>query len=130
MRAANDQVQYGFIGTGSRGQYLIKHINQKPADFSVKKFNWKVSGKGQNGIIAAYAAFFEPSIKEVVVINPPKSHKDGPHFLGVLRVLDIPEALGLLAPTPLTIIGGNDPAFDRTAAIYKAAGAADKLKRK
>src|SRR5260370_28243542 len=28
VRAANDQVQYGFIGTGSRGQYLIKHINE------------------------------------------------------------------------------------------------------
>src|SRR5713226_8498016 len=28
VRAANDQVQYGFIGTGSRGQYLLEHINQ------------------------------------------------------------------------------------------------------
>src|SRR5207249_5154878 len=28
IKAANDQVQYGFIGTGSRGQYLIQHINQ------------------------------------------------------------------------------------------------------
>ena len=84
---------------------------------------------GQAGILAAYAALFEPSIKEVIVIDPPKSHKEGPHFLNVLRVLDIPEALGLLAPTPLTIIGGLDPAFDRTAEIYKLAGAGDKLKR-
>jgi hypothetical protein len=87
-------------------------------------------GRGQNGILAAYAALFEPSIKEVIVINPPKSHKEGPHFLKVLRVLDIPEALGLLAPTPLTIIGGKDAAFDRTEEIYKLAGAADKLTRK
>jgi predicted dehydrogenase len=28
VRAANDQVQFGFIGTGSRGQYLLAHINQ------------------------------------------------------------------------------------------------------
>ena len=28
VKAANDQVQYGFIGTGSRGQYLLKHINE------------------------------------------------------------------------------------------------------
>jgi len=89
-----------------------------------------VIGQGNNGIIAAYAALFEPSIKEVVVIDPPKSHKEGPYFLIVLRVLDIPDLLGLLAPTPLTIIGGNDPAFDRTAEIYRLAGAADKLKRK
>jgi cephalosporin-C deacetylase-like acetyl esterase len=90
---------------------------------------WSVAGFGEDGILAAYAALFEPSIKEVIVINPPSSHKDGPHFLGVLRVLDIPEALGLLAPTPLTIVGGTDPAFDRTEEIYRLAGAADKLKR-
>ena len=90
----------------------------------------RVGGYGTDGILAAYAALFEPSIKEVVVIDPPKSHKDGPYFLNVLRVLDIPEALGLLAPTPLTIIGGMDPAFDRTAEIYRLAGAADKLTRK
>ena len=69
-------------------------------------------------------------IGNAIVIDPPKSHKEGPHFLHVLRVLDIPEALGLLAPTPLTIIGGLDPAFDRTAEIYRLAGAADKLTRK
>lgn len=101
----------------------VKETNKGP-------IQWKVVGHGQNGILAAYAALFEPSIKEVVVIDPPKSHLEGPHFLGVLKVLDIPEALGLLAPTPLTIVGGNDPAFDRTAEIYRLAGAADKLTRK
>ncbi len=56
---------------------------------------------------------------------------EGPYFLNVLRAGDIPEALGLLAPNvKLTLIGARDPAFDRTAAIYKAAGAADKLVRK
>ncbi len=95
-----------------------------------KRQSWRVIGEGKNGILAAYAALFEPSIKEVIVIDPPKSHKEGPHFLNVLRVLDIPEALGLLAPTPLTIIGGQDAAFDRTAEIYRLAGAGDKLKRK
>ena len=49
---------------------------------------------------------------------------------GTAEVLDIPEALGLLAPTPLTIIGGNGRAFDRTAEIYRVAGAAAKLTRK
>jgi hypothetical protein len=100
------------------------------SESELKDGKWKLIGKGQSGIVAAYAALFEPSIKEVIVINPPKSHKEGPHFLNVLRVLDIPEALGLLAPRPLTIIGGNDPAFDRTAEIYRLAGAADKLTRK
>ncbi|MCI0456366.1 MAG: prolyl oligopeptidase family serine peptidase [Gemmataceae bacterium] len=88
-------------------------------------------GRGQAGILAAYAALFEPWVGEVVIIDPPKSHKEGPTFLNVLRVLDIPEALGLLAPdVRLTLINARDPAFDRTEQIYKLAGAADKLTRK
>src|SRR5262249_38210682 len=75
-------------------------------------------------------ALLEPSIKEVVIIDPPKSHREGPTFLNVMRILDIPDALGLLAPRPLTLINAKDIAFDRTVEIYRLAGAADKLKRK
>jgi hypothetical protein len=64
----------------------------------------------------------------VVLVLPPTSHMQGPHFPGILRTVDIPEALGLLAPRPLTIVG-DDPAFDRTAEIYRLAGAAEKLRR-
>jgi cephalosporin-C deacetylase-like acetyl esterase len=92
--------------------------------------NVQVMGIGQTGILAAYAALFEPSIKEVVIVDPPVSHREGPIFLNVLRVLDIPEALGLLAPRRLTLINAKDKAFDRTAEIYRLAGAADRLQRK
>jgi cephalosporin-C deacetylase-like acetyl esterase len=96
-----------------------------------KKRGCRVLGRGQAGILAAYAALFEPSIKEVVILDPPTSHMQGPYFLNVLRVLDIPEALGLLAPNVrLTLVGARDPAFDRTAEIYRLAGAADKCRRK
>jgi dienelactone hydrolase len=91
----------------------------------------RIVGRGRAGILAAYAALFEPSIKELVIIDPPKSHMEGPYFLNVMRVLDIPEALGLLAPNvKLTLINARDPSFDRTAEIYRLAGAADKLIRK
>jgi cephalosporin-C deacetylase-like acetyl esterase len=89
-----------------------------------------IIGAGQAGILAAYAALFEPSIKEVVIVDPPKSHMEGPIFLNVLRVLDIPDALGMLAPRPLTLINAKDKAFDRTAQIYKLAGAEGKFQRK
>ncbi len=92
--------------------------------------NWKVVGRRQAGVLAAYAGLFEPSIKEVVVIDPQTSHRDGPIFLNVLRVLDIPEALGMLAPRKLTLINARDKAFDRTVQIYKAAGAEKNLVRK
>lgn len=87
-----------------------------------------ILGEGKGGILAVYAALLDPAIPEVIVVDPPTSHKQGAYMLGVLKVLDIPEALGLLAPRPLTIVG-DDPAFDRTAEIYRLAGAADKLRR-
>ncbi len=90
---------------------------------------WKLVGKGRAGIIGAYAALFEPKIAEVVCVGPPATHESGPHFLSVLRVLDIPDALGLLAPRPLTLIGASAKAFDKTAAYYRAAGALHRLKR-
>lgn len=93
-----------------------------------KDRTWQVAGRHHAGILAAYAALLEPDIGGVELIEPPSTHRNGPFFLNVLRVLDIPDALGLLAPRPLTI-HSNDKAFDRTAEIYKRAGAADKFKR-
>jgi hypothetical protein len=97
------------------------------------KLLFRSGGKGQAGVLAAYATLFVPGvIDELVIADPPLSHRDGPHFLNVHRVLDIPEALGLLAPdVKLTLVGKNakDKAFDKTAAIYKLAGAEDKFRR-
>jgi hypothetical protein len=64
----------------------------------------------------------EPRISEIVAIDPPASHRDGPIFLNVLRVADVPDALGLLAPRALTIHTSRADAFERTASIYRAAG--------
>jgi dienelactone hydrolase len=96
----------------------------------------KLVGTGPAGILAAYAALFVPEasrwLSEILIADPPTTHRDGPHFLNVLRVLDIPEALGLLAPDiQLTLIGpsAKAAAFDRTAAIYAAAGAKDRFRR-
>jgi cephalosporin-C deacetylase-like acetyl esterase len=97
------------------------------SDFGGK---YRMAGRGQAGVLAAYAALFEPSIKEVVIVDPPTSHRDGPHFLNVERVLDLPTALGLLAPdVTLTLVNAKDQAFDKTAALYKLAGAEGKFKR-
>jgi hypothetical protein len=92
--------------------------------------NSYVAGNGAAGIIAAYAAILDETISGVGIVSPPISlmDKDAPQFLNALRVCDIPDALGLIAPRPLTIITESPEAFERTKAIYEAAGAADKLK--
>ena len=64
------------------------------------------------------------------MVAPPASHAEGPAFLNVLRVLDVPEALGLLAPRTLTLVNAGDAAFDRTEKIYDRAGAERNLQRR
>jgi hypothetical protein len=89
-----------------------------------------VAGRGKAGILGAYAALFESCISEILLVDPPVSHKDGPTLLNVLRVLDIPETLGLLAPRHLTLINAGDKDFDAVEQIYKVAGYADRITRK
>lgn len=88
-----------------------------------------VVGSGASGLLAAYAALLEPEIASVRVIDPPSSHMnaEAPRFLNVLRVLDVPEALGSLAPRPLALQGGDAKLRDRVTEIYQRAGAADRL---
>ncbi len=89
---------------------------------SERGVQWNIIGRGQAGVIGAYAALLEPQIAGVAAIDPPASHREGPIFLNVLRVVDVPEAFALIAPRPLTITTSQRAAFDRTEAFYRVAG--------
>jgi dienelactone hydrolase len=91
-----------------------------------------VLGEGPAGVLAAYAALWEPEIAGAILNRPPLSHMqaDAPALLNVLRVCDIPEVLGMLAPRPVVVYAAPSPSLDKTAAIYQAAGAAGKFTRK
>lgn len=52
-------------------------------------------GNGPMGVNALYAGLFEPSVKRLELRVLPSSHRDGPDYLNVLQVLDIPGALQL-----------------------------------
>jgi hypothetical protein len=88
-----------------------------------------VAGIGPGAVLAAYAAVLEPDIAGVWAGNPPSSHMDAkaPQFLNVLRVCDVPEVFGMLAPRPLTVLGLAAAAQAKVTQIYAAAGASDKL---
>jgi predicted dehydrogenase len=61
VKAANDQVQFGVIGTGSRGTYLLRHL------------------KGiDNGRCTALCDVWEPSLREAAktIGTNPKTYKD------------------------------------------------------
>ncbi|MEP0843283.1 MAG: prolyl oligopeptidase family serine peptidase [Phycisphaerae bacterium] len=89
-----------------------------------------LAGRGAAGVIAAYAALWDGrDIAGVTVIEPPKSHleKGAPVILNVLRVTDVPEALGLIAPNELTLIAAPAEVAATVEAWYRLANAADKL---
>jgi dienelactone hydrolase len=91
-----------------------------------------VVGEGAAGVLAAYAALWEPEVAAVTLNDPPPGHMapEAPQFLNVLRVCDIPEVLGMIAPRPLTVYGGNDEAMQKVARTYAAAGGEGKFVRK
>src|SRR5262249_8459808 len=88
-----------------------------------------VAGKGAAGLIAAYAAVIDERIAGVMVIAPQVTHMErgAPQFLNVLRVCDVPVALGLIAPRPLLVKDADAEGFASTKAAFAAAGAQDRL---
>ena len=69
-----------------------------------------------------------PGVEGCIVLRPTLSHMDqgAPQLLSVLRVCDVQDVLGMLAPRKIKVIGApREPA--KVAAIYKAAGANDAL---
>jgi hypothetical protein len=86
-----------------------------------------VLGKGVSGALGLYAAILEPRIHQVMMMDPPVSHRQGPIFLNVMRYTDLPEAAALLAPRRLNFYGYLPPEFDYTRKVYAASGNADRL---
>jgi dienelactone hydrolase len=87
-----------------------------------------VVGHGAMAVNVAYAAIFEGAISEIILVAPTTSHLQGPHYLGILRVLDIPAALALLAPRRLTILETDPDAWTLTRTVYELAAAKDRLR--
>ena len=55
-----------------------------------------VQARGQMGVNAAYAALFDPEIEKLNLQGLPDSHMEGPDYLNVLKVGDIPQVLEFL----------------------------------
>lgn len=79
-----------------------------------------VFGKGEMGIVGLYAALLDERIGQVIVRDPPVTHRRGPALLNVLRFTDIPEAAAALAPRRLVFIDEQVPhALQWTRSIYR-----------
>lgn len=74
----------------------------------LKDAKLRLTGRGEMAGIALYAALFEPGVDELELTDPPASHMSGPHFLNVLRVLDMPQAIALAAEKTKVRIRATD----------------------
>jgi len=74
------------------------------------------------GAAAGIESVSSGQLKAIDDPHPPPTHRGGPFILNVLRVCDVPNALGLLAPRALTLKADGATVL-RVEAVYKAAGA-------
>lgn len=82
-----------------------------------------VVGRGVSGILGLYAAILDPAVLQVVLLDPPESHRAGPVFLNILRHTDLPEAAALLAPRRLLFYGHMPPAYTHAEHLFRLEGA-------
>jgi cephalosporin-C deacetylase-like acetyl esterase len=82
-----------------------------------------VYGRGAAGVVALYAALFDDRIRQVILDRPPASHRESPPLLTILRLTDLPEVAGLLAPRTLTLLSAPPGSWDLTRVLYRLSGA-------
>jgi cephalosporin-C deacetylase-like acetyl esterase len=64
-------------------------------------------GSGASSAIALWAGVFEPEIDAFVLTNLPSTVREGPALLNLERVLEMPQALALLAPRKVRLVGAD-----------------------
>lgn len=75
-------------------------------------------GRRQMGGLALHAAALDDRIKRVILDDPPRSHWQGPALLNVLRVTDLPEVAGMLAPREIVSLTPAPEAYRLTRSVY------------
>lgn len=87
-----------------RAIQLVQKSEQRPL--------W-IEASGGMAVNCLYASLFEPNIARIALSGVPSSHFDGPDYLNVMRILDIPQALTLAAErAPLQVEGHTRERWD------------------
>jgi len=69
-----------------------------------------IEARGEMAVNAVYASLFEPGVAELTLHEPSATHRDGPHYLNVLKVMDVPAAMAMAAERCAVTIRGGDAA--------------------
>jgi dienelactone hydrolase len=94
-----------------------------------KESNVFLLGNGRSAGIALYAGLFSPDVERIDLLKPTSSHRDGPFFLNVLRVLDMPQAAALAFPKQVFLYDADAADWRWTDAIAKFYSTEDGIMR-
>ena len=83
-------------------------------------------GAGDAAAACLYVAAFDESVDGAVLEGLPDSHLNGCYIPGILTVLDLKEAVGLLAPRPIGILGWPAPRCQWAQRLYERLGVPDR----
>jgi hypothetical protein len=78
----------------------------------VRKAPLWLQAKREMSGIALYAALFEPQVARLDLYHLPATHRAGPHFLNVMRFLDLPQTVALVAEHSQVILYDSEGASD------------------
>ncbi len=101
---------------------VLRALEVLRAEEAVDPDRIMVLGKGISGALGLYAAILDPRVQQVMLMDPPASHVQGPSFLNVLRYTDLPEAAALLAPRRLGFYARMPESFEYARHIYALYG--------
>ena len=83
-----------------------------------------IVGANEAAPIALWAAVFEPKrVARVVLSNPPATVRDGPEFLNLDRVMTMPQAVSMVYPREVEIIGSPVEAWSWPRSLAENLGA-------
>jgi cephalosporin-C deacetylase-like acetyl esterase len=106
---------------------LMRAVEWAANEEKISGSSISIYGKGEMGIVALYAALFDERIKQVILNGPPGSHWQGPALLNALRVTDIAEVAGALAPRRLVSLTKFPEPFGHARGIYRLQRASSQL---
>jgi cephalosporin-C deacetylase-like acetyl esterase len=101
---------------------LLRSVDYLVEAESLKLTGISVYGRKQMGALALYAAAFDSRITRAILDDPPTSHWQGPPLLFILRITDLAEAAGLVAPREIVSLTRLPESFAYTASIYSLYG--------
>jgi hypothetical protein len=101
---------------------ILRSVDYLAEAEGLKLSGISVYGRKQMGGLALYAAALDPRITRVILDDPPASHWQGTPLLFVLRITDLAEAAGMVAPREIVSLTRLPDTFAYTSSIYALYG--------